>query len=46
MGSVEIPVGFVVARQLQVFEIGAQHLDRHGILVQNGIVKLALGHLL
>jgi hypothetical protein len=40
---VELPVCLEVARQLQVFKVGPQQLDRHVVLMQNCIVKLAIG---
>src|SRR5579871_3060618 len=46
MLPIEMPIRLVIAGQLQVFQVSAQHLDGHSILMQDGIMELALGHLL
>lgn len=45
MRSVEFPTGLEITRQLLVSENGTEHLDRHLILVENGVIELAIRHL-
>lgn len=45
MRSVEFPAGLEITCQLLVSQDGTEHLDRHLIFVENGVIELAIRHL-
>lgn len=44
--AVELPHGVKVRGEFAIFEIRAEHLDRHWAFVEDGVVELAIGHLM
>ena len=46
MISVKLPACLEVSCELLIFKVSAQQFDRHEVLVQDGVMKFAVGHLI
>src|ERR1019366_790893 len=44
--AIKLPGGLEIRGDLAIFQIGAEHLDGHRALVEDGVVKLAIAHLM
>ena len=45
LGTVELPMGHEIPRELLPGQAGTDHFNRDAVLLENGVVKSTVGHL-